>query len=117
MPENFGTDLWKKQPEILQKEKQSKKALSQEALSQEALSQEALSQEALSKKTLSQEALNQETGDKSQEERVQAADSLFEGLECSIELHPDDALTGLQFRDCLIDYIHCPNRRCIKKMV
>lgn len=40
-----------------------------------------------------------------------------EGLDCLVELRPDDALTGIQFRECLIDYTSCPNRNCIKKLL
>lgn len=38
-------------------------------------------------------------------------------LECLIEVRPEDGPTGIQFRDCLIDYTRCPNNRCIKKLV
>ncbi len=40
-----------------------------------------------------------------------------EGLDCLVELRPDDALTGIQFRECLIDYSRCPNQNCIKKLL
>jgi hypothetical protein len=38
-------------------------------------------------------------------------------LSCLIELRGEDALTGVQFRDCIIDYTRCPNARCVKKLV
>lgn len=41
----------------------------------------------------------------------------YSGLECLVELKPEEPLTGIQFRDCLIDYSVCPNRHCIKKLV
>ena len=41
----------------------------------------------------------------------------FGTLECYIRWKPDDAMTGVQFRDCLIDYTCCPNHKCIKKLV
>lgn len=42
---------------------------------------------------------------------------VFKGLDCLIELKSEDFLTGIQFRDCLIDYTRCPNSSCIKKLV
>lgn len=41
----------------------------------------------------------------------------FAGLECLVELRADDAATGIQFRECLIDYTRCPNKQCIKKLM
>ncbi|MEQ9365085.1 MAG: hypothetical protein RIF32_12615 [Leptospirales bacterium] len=41
----------------------------------------------------------------------------FSGLECLVELRADDAATGIQFRECLIDYTRCPNQSCIKKLL
>lgn len=41
----------------------------------------------------------------------------FAGLECLVELRTEDAATGIQFRECLIDYTRCPNQSCIKKLV
>lgn len=38
-------------------------------------------------------------------------------LECLVELRADDSRTGVQYRDCQIDYTACPNHRCIKKLV
>lgn len=38
-------------------------------------------------------------------------------LACLIELRGEDALSGVQFRDCIIDYTRCPNARCVKKLV
>lgn len=46
-----------------------------------------------------------------------AATSPFAGLECLVELRADDAATGIQFRECLIDYTRCPNQSCIKKLL
>lgn len=41
----------------------------------------------------------------------------FSLLDCLVELRRDDSHTGIQYRDCLIDYTSCPNQRCIKKLV
>ena len=41
----------------------------------------------------------------------------FSGLECLVELRAEDAATGIQFRECLIDYTRCPNAQCIKKLL
>ena len=38
-------------------------------------------------------------------------------LDCLIEVRPEDSATGIQFRDCLIDYTRCPNHNCVKKLV
>lgn len=43
--------------------------------------------------------------------------TLFLGLDCQQELRPADEASDIQFRDCLIDYTCCPERRCIKKLV
>ncbi len=43
--------------------------------------------------------------------------ALFEDLECLVELRSSDKATGVQYRDCLIDYTTCPNRNCIKKLL
>ena len=37
-------------------------------------------------------------------------------LDCYREFRSDDILTGIQFRDCRIDYTKCPNQLCIKKL-
>jgi len=37
-------------------------------------------------------------------------------LDCLIELRPRDERTGIEFRDCIIDYTQCPNKHCIKKL-
>ncbi|MCR9143288.1 MAG: hypothetical protein NXI24_13620 [bacterium] len=39
------------------------------------------------------------------------------GLECLVELRASDPATGIQFRECLIDYTRCPNQSCIKKLL
>lgn len=41
----------------------------------------------------------------------------FGELDCLVELRPEDSATGVQFRECLIDYTVCPNQRCIKKLL
>lgn len=41
----------------------------------------------------------------------------FEPYSCYIEYKPKDKLSGIQFRDCVVDYTRCPNKRCIKKLV
>jgi len=51
------------------------------------------------------------------EEEAPEFDSHFRGLDCLIELRSVDPFTGIQFRDCLIDYTRCPNHRCIKKLL
>lgn len=38
-------------------------------------------------------------------------------LECLIELRRMDRASGVEFRDCLIDYTRCPNNQCIKKLL
>ncbi len=38
-------------------------------------------------------------------------------LDCLIEYRGEDLSTGVQFRDCLIDYTRCPNALCIKKLL
>jgi hypothetical protein len=40
----------------------------------------------------------------------------FSPLSCYIEYKKEDPSTGVQFRDCVIDYTRCPNQRCIKKL-
>lgn len=41
----------------------------------------------------------------------------FAGLECLVELRAADPISGIQFRECLIDYTRCPNQYCIKKLL
>ena len=40
----------------------------------------------------------------------------FEGLPCILQLREDEVETGIQFRDCTIDYTRCPNHNCIRKL-
>ena len=40
----------------------------------------------------------------------------FEGLPCILQLREDEVETGIQFRDCAIDYTRCPNHNCIRKL-
>ncbi|MCC5813171.1 MAG: hypothetical protein JJT78_00315 [Leptospira sp.] len=40
----------------------------------------------------------------------------FEPYSCYIEYKAVDVLSGVQFRDCVVDYTRCPNKRCIKKL-
>lgn len=41
----------------------------------------------------------------------------LEGLDCLIEYREEDPITGIQYRDCVIDHTRCPNQRCIKKLI
>lgn len=40
----------------------------------------------------------------------------FEPYSCYIEYKSTDKLSGVQFRDCVVDYTRCPNKKCIKKL-
>ncbi|MCB1326581.1 MAG: hypothetical protein H7A21_04535 [Spirochaetales bacterium] len=40
-----------------------------------------------------------------------------EELQCLVVLRPGDGPSGIEFRDCLVDYTTCPNRNCIKKLI
>lgn len=40
----------------------------------------------------------------------------FEPYSCYIEYKQADPTSGVQFKDCVVDYTRCPNRRCIKKL-
>ncbi|WCL48288.1 hypothetical protein [Leptospira sp. GIMC2001] len=35
---------------------------------------------------------------------------------CYIEYRAKDPKTGVEFRDCVVDYTRCPNQKCIKKL-
>ena len=37
--------------------------------------------------------------------------------ECVVKLRKEDSATGIQFYDCVSDYIACKNQRCIKKLL
>ncbi len=65
-----------------------------------------------------QEGKKEETNSKNSHNSfpVSNASNEFEGLECLVELRNDDKATGIQFRDCQVDYTHCPNNLCIKKL-
>ena len=41
----------------------------------------------------------------------------FADMACRVEHRSADGATGIEFRDCNIDYTGCPNRKCIKKLV
>lgn len=41
----------------------------------------------------------------------------FSPYSCFIEYKPADPVTGIQFRDCVIDYTRCSNQKCIKKLI
>ncbi|HMU81726.1 MAG TPA: hypothetical protein PKE49_00740 [Leptospiraceae bacterium] len=38
-------------------------------------------------------------------------------LECLVEYRGEDDRTGIQFRDCIVDYTACQNQTCIKKLM
>ena len=38
-------------------------------------------------------------------------------LDCLVEYQEADTATGIEFRDCAIDYTACPNHKCIKKLM
>lgn len=40
-----------------------------------------------------------------------------ETLHCLVEYRDPDPKTGVEFRNCRIDYILCPNQKCIKKLL
>ncbi|AAN48684.1 MULTISPECIES: hypothetical protein [Leptospira] len=40
----------------------------------------------------------------------------FSPYSCFIEYKPADPITGIQYRDCVIDYTRCSNQKCIKKL-
>jgi hypothetical protein len=40
----------------------------------------------------------------------------FEPYSCYIEYKPQDEMTGIEYRDCVVDYTRCSNKRCIKKL-
>ncbi|MBX7057822.1 MAG: hypothetical protein K1X75_07125 [Leptospirales bacterium] len=46
-----------------------------------------------------------------------AEDVTFDALECLTELRSEDALTGVQYRACRIEYHRCPNERCVKRLL
>lgn len=46
-----------------------------------------------------------------------AADSANVELDCLAELRAPDLVTGVQFRECRVDYTQCPNDRCVKRLV
>ncbi|MGJ4789669.1 hypothetical protein CH352_10275 [Leptospira hartskeerlii] len=41
----------------------------------------------------------------------------FSPYSCFIEYKAKDVQTGIEYRDCVIDYTRCPNSRCIKKLL
>ncbi|AIT10750.1 MULTISPECIES: hypothetical protein [Leptospira] len=41
----------------------------------------------------------------------------FSPYSCFIEYKPADSITGVQYRDCVIDYTRCSNQKCIKKLI
>ncbi|TGK09979.1 hypothetical protein EHO60_11505 [Leptospira fletcheri] len=41
----------------------------------------------------------------------------FSPYACFIEYKSKDERTGIEYRDCVIDYTRCPNNRCIKKLM
>lgn len=41
----------------------------------------------------------------------------FTPYSCFIEYKSLDPNTGIEYRDCIVDYTRCPNQRCIKKLV
>jgi len=36
---------------------------------------------------------------------------------CFISYKTKEEKTGIEFRDCVVDYTKCPNHNCIKKLV
>ncbi len=41
---------------------------------------------------------------------------MFDGYDCLVELKSPDMRTGIQYRECLIEYTSCSNQHCIKKL-
>lgn len=41
----------------------------------------------------------------------------FQPYSCFIEYKSKDEKTGVEFRDCVVDYTRCQNQNCIKKLV
>jgi hypothetical protein len=41
----------------------------------------------------------------------------FQPYSCFIEYKTKNEKTGIEFRDCVVDYTRCPNQNCIKKLV
>ncbi|PJZ70322.1 hypothetical protein CH373_12060 [Leptospira perolatii] len=41
----------------------------------------------------------------------------FSPYSCFIEYKSKDPKTGIEYRDCVIDYTRCPNTRCVKKLM
>ncbi|MCW7464174.1 hypothetical protein [Leptospira levettii] len=41
----------------------------------------------------------------------------FQPYSCFIEYKTKDANTGIEYRDCTVDYSRCLHSRCIKKLV
>ncbi|MDZ4725797.1 MAG: hypothetical protein SH817_06555 [Leptospira sp.] len=41
----------------------------------------------------------------------------FQPYSCFIEYKSRDQKTGIEYRDCIVDYTRCPNQNCIKKLV
>ncbi|MCZ8341826.1 MAG: hypothetical protein O9301_02240 [Leptospira sp.] len=41
----------------------------------------------------------------------------FQPYSCFIEYKSKDKETGIEYRDCVVDYSRCPNQNCIKKLV
>lgn len=40
----------------------------------------------------------------------------FEPYSCYIEYKAQETRTGIEYRDCVVDYTRCLNKRCIKKL-
>ncbi|BDA78350.1 MULTISPECIES: hypothetical protein [Leptospira] len=41
----------------------------------------------------------------------------FQPYSCFIEYKSKEEKTGIEYRDCIVDYSRCPNQNCIKKLV
>ncbi|TGN20123.1 hypothetical protein [Leptospira idonii] len=41
----------------------------------------------------------------------------FQPYSCFIEYKSREEKTGIEYRDCVVDYSRCPNQNCIKKLV
>ncbi|TGL58247.1 hypothetical protein EHQ58_12815 [Leptospira ognonensis] len=41
----------------------------------------------------------------------------YEPYSCFIEYKVKDRKTGVEYRDCIVDYTRCQNHNCIKKLV
>ncbi|MDF3820218.1 hypothetical protein P3G55_09920 [Leptospira sp. 96542] len=41
----------------------------------------------------------------------------YQPYSCFIEYKSKDQNTGIEYRDCVVDYTRCPNMNCIKKLV